>query len=142
MAQMLDVEVMGLKRRMRNSRFVVRFDPLKEEGMVIYVLQTTIDMEEACDGLIVFVNDIRWSESESLGVPVIHLLIRAIWICHTVVTPAMNGSWAELKALEFALSWLFVLVIHDQCIQSWQFGLTLLLTMNEIDMVAYRVGEP
>lgn len=90
MPKLLDIKVVNLESRVSYRGLVVPLDSLEEKGVVIGILEAPIDVKETGYWFPVFEHNIGGGKSQSLSIPVVHLLIGTLRISHTVVAPAMN----------------------------------------------------
>jgi hypothetical protein len=126
---------------MGHVRFLARLRRLEEKGMVVRKPLPMVNVEEACDWLVISVNKVGRREPNDLGVPVEHHLVVAFWICHSIVAPSIDGRRAGLKTLESSNTWLLVFVIYNELFEVHRFLLLLRLAVYEVNFVTGGVSE-
>lgn len=114
MTELLDVEIMDLKRCVGDLRCLAGFRALEKERVMVCVLKAAINVEEARYGFAIFVYDIRWCQGQILCVPVVHGLICAGRVGDAAMTPFVHRCGPGVEALELALPGLLVFEVHNE----------------------------
>lgn len=139
-AQLLNIKVVDLERCVCHIGLLAWLRWFEEEGVVIGILQASINMEEAGNRIIISVDEVGRGQGQSCRVPVVHVLIHTLGVSHPVMTPAMHRRWARLKPLKTALARLVVLVINGKSLQIHGLLLLLLPSPDEMDWIAEWIG--
>jgi hypothetical protein len=140
-AELLDIKVVHFECGVSDVQLLAGLGHLEEKGMMIGEFKAAIDVEEAGDGVVVLVHDVRHGECQCLGVPVEELLVLSLGIRDTIVAPAVNRGWTVFEPLEPAFAGLLVLVVDGELLQMLLVGFSAGLAVHEMDLVAHGICE-